>query len=118
MTSSDQIFFDNLFGASIYGTNRILFYSLGKLVHQNSATTRDSELVFVNSTWRSGDVEMAIGVISVMIKNRRESRYLDKCSSLSLIVRCQMDKKFLHFDTLRVNLININILNAHLFVFL
>ena len=87
----------NLCGASICGTNRILFYSLGKLVHQNSATTRDSELVFVNSTWKNGGVEMAISVIFVMIKDSRKSRYLDECSSLSLIGRCQMDRKFLAF---------------------
>jgi hypothetical protein len=96
-------FFYNLCGASICGTNRILFYSLGKLVHRNS--TRDSKLVFVDSTWKEL-VEKAIGVIFVMIKNRRKSRYLD-FAPISLIVRCQMDKKFLHFDTLRVNL-NIN----------
>ena len=80
-----------------------ILYSLGKLVHRNS--TRDSKLVFVDSTWKEL-VEKAIGVIFVMIKNRRKSRYLD-FAPLSLIVRCQMDKKFLHFDTLRVNL-NIN----------
>ena len=112
-----MILFCNLCGASICGTNRILFYSLGKLVHQNSATTLDSELVFVNSTWKNGDVEMAISVIFVMIKDSRKSRYLDvltyapprgtsSSSSLST-TDCQMPNGFLHFDTLRVNL-NIN----------
>merc|ERR1712008_494747 len=67
-----------------------------KLVHQNSETTQDSELVFVNSIWKE-HVEKAIIVIFVMNKNRRESRYLDECSSLSLMVKCQMDKKFLAF---------------------
>ena len=95
MTSSGQFFY-TICGASICGTNRILFYSLGKLVHQNSETTQDSELVFVNSIWKE-HVEKAIIVIFVMNKNRRESRYLDECSSLSLMVKCQMDKKFLAF---------------------
>ena len=100
MTSSDEIFFDYLHGASICGTNRILFYSLGKLVHQSSATTLDSELVFVNSIWKNVDVEMAISVIFVMIKDSRKSRYLDVLMLLiKSYVRCQIVKKFLHFDT-------------------